>query len=114
MYSYGAERRALEQLRPDEQVAVYEEALKEFEALCAPPGPGLVETCRKRARYLRYFPECGPRCRELIRSSSDVGSSGSRKLGRDVLAACFAASPEILDPLREILGPLASILDPLG
>lgn len=64
-WSLSAERRAIYHLPSDERAVVYFDAMKAFEATCAPPRAGLNEYCRSQATFLANFPDCDERCRQV-------------------------------------------------
>lgn len=63
----GAERRAIRALPAAERAAVFAQAMRGFEDLCAPPRDGLEQHCRREASFLVSFPECDEHCLRLTR-----------------------------------------------
>ena len=63
----GAERRAVRALPPAERAALFDQTMRGFEDLCAPPRNGLEQHCRREASFLLYFPECDEHCLGLTR-----------------------------------------------
>ncbi|HEX5750117.1 MAG TPA: hypothetical protein VFZ09_28060 [Archangium sp.] len=60
----GAERRALQALEPGKRAVLFQESYASFETLCQEdPGGALTANCRRQARFLTQFPECGTACR---------------------------------------------------
>ncbi|MCY1073060.1 hypothetical protein [Archangium lansingense] len=60
----GAERRAIQSMEPGKRAVLFQESYASFEALCQEdPGGALTGNCRRQARFLSNFPECGTACR---------------------------------------------------
>ena len=60
----GAERRALRNMEPGQRAVLFQESFASFETLCREdPGGSLTANCRRQARFLSQFPECGTACR---------------------------------------------------
>lgn len=60
----GAERRALLDMEPGKRAVLFQESFASFETLCQEdPGGALSANCRRQARFLSQFPECGTACR---------------------------------------------------
>jgi hypothetical protein len=59
----GAEQRALRKMEPGKRAVLFQESLTSFETLCREdPGGFLTMNCRRQARFLTQFPECGTAC----------------------------------------------------
>ena len=59
----GAERRALRKMEPGRRAVLFQQSFASFEALCREdPGGFLTANCRRQARFLTQFPECGTAC----------------------------------------------------
>jgi cytochrome b pre-mRNA-processing protein 3 len=60
----GAEQRALRGMEPGKRTVLFQESFASFETLCREdPGGFLTANCRRQARFLDKFPECGTACR---------------------------------------------------
>jgi cytochrome b pre-mRNA-processing protein 3 len=63
----GAERRAVKGMEPAKRAVLFQESFESFETLCREdPGGALTSSCRRQARFLRQFPECGGACRSRL------------------------------------------------
>ena len=51
-------------MEPGKRAVLFQESFASFEALCREdPGGALTANCRRQARFLSHFPECGTACR---------------------------------------------------
>ena len=66
----GADQRALRQMAPVDRGALYEEASRYADALCAAAETegSLQSRCTDAAEFLLDFPECDDACRERVRA----------------------------------------------
>lgn len=63
----GGEQRAIDAMEPGKRSAVFQQGYASFESLCREdPGGALTSDCRRQARFLRQFPECGSACHERL------------------------------------------------
>jgi hypothetical protein len=63
-WDLGAERRAIEQLPPEERHALFERTRANVDTLCRPEAEsGGLRLCREQAKLLLAFPECDEACR---------------------------------------------------
>lgn len=66
-WALGAEQRAIDSMKPGKRAAVFQQSFASFEALCREdPGGALTSDCRRQARFLGQFPECGAACHERL------------------------------------------------
>lgn len=67
LWMQGAEQRAIDAMEPGKRLAVFQQSYASFEALCREdPGRALASDCRRQARFLKQFPECGSACHERL------------------------------------------------
>jgi hypothetical protein len=67
LWVLGAERRAVLSMEPEKRAVLFQESFASFESLChEDPGGALTADCRRQARFLARFPECGDACRAEV------------------------------------------------
>lgn len=72
IYESGTERRAIRELPPDEQLALYQRTRANVQSACEHPPADLSDFCRQQAEFLLHFPQCDQACEQLARERLSV------------------------------------------
>jgi cbb3-type cytochrome oxidase subunit 3 len=63
----GAEQRAINAMEPGKRTTAFQQSYASFELMCGEyPSEALMANCRRQARFLKHFPECGVACRAEV------------------------------------------------